>query len=85
MDRDVHKDVLGYGSKVTGCTLHFVTEDVDAGPVILQKAVAIEENETVDTLKAKVQQAEQEIILKSIRLFAEGKITTEGRRVRILK
>ncbi len=85
MDRDVHKEILDYGCKITGCTLHFVTEEVDAGPIILQKAVEIAEGETVDSLKEKVQKAEQEIILKAIRLFAGGKIKVEGRRVRILE
>lgn len=69
MDRDVHQEVLNYGCKVTGCTLHFVDESVDAGPIIMQKAVEIDENETVDSLKEKVQKAEQEIILKAINFF----------------
>ena len=84
-DRNVHQAVLDYGCKVTGCTLHFVDESLDAGPIILQKAVEVDENDTVDTLKEKVQKAEQEIILKGIRLFMEGKLKVEGRKVRILK
>lgn len=83
MDKDVHQKVLDSGVKETGCTLHFVTEGVDTGPIILQKRVSIEENETVDTLKEKVQKAEQEIILKAIKLFAEGKIKVEGNEVKI--
>ena len=81
MDKDVHKEVLNAKVKVTGATLHFVTEDVDSGPIILQKEVRIEENETVGTLKEKVQKAEQEIILKAIRLYSEGKIRVEGSKV----
>lgn len=84
MDKDVHKTVLESGCKVTGCTLHFVTEDVDAGPIILQKAVEIEENETVDSLKEKVQKAEQEVLVRAVELFSEGKIRVEGNRVKIL-
>jgi len=84
-DRNVHQAVLDYGCKVTGCTLHFVDENIDAGPIILQKAVEVDENDTVDSLKEKVQKAEQEIILKGIRLFMEGKLKIEGRKVRILK
>ena len=81
MDKDVHQEVLNYGCKVTGCTLHFVDESVDAGPIIMQKAVEIIENDTVDSLKEKVQKAEQEIILKAIDLYGKGKIKAEGKRV----
>lgn len=85
MDKDVHQAVLDFGCKVTGCTLHFVTEEVDSGPIIAQKCVPIEEDETVDTLKAKVQAAEQEVILKAINWFKDGKIRLEGNKVRISK
>ena len=83
MDKDVHQEVLNYGCKVTGCTLHFVDESVDGGPIIMQKAVKIDENETVDSLKEKVQKAEQEIILKAIELFDKGKVRVEGKKVRV--
>lgn len=84
MDKNVHQEILDHGVKVTGCTLHFVDEGADTGPIIMQKAVIIEENETVDSLKAKVQKLEQEIILKAIKLFAQGKLKVEGRKVKIL-
>ncbi|RLI23492.1 phosphoribosylglycinamide formyltransferase [Candidatus Bathyarchaeota archaeon] len=84
MDLDVHKAVLDYGVKVTGCTLHFVDEGVDTGPIILQKPVKVDEDDTPETLKSKVQKAEQEIILEAIRLFKQGRLRVEGRRVRIL-
>ena len=83
MDKDVHHEVLKHGCKVTGCTLHFVDESVDSGPIIMQKAVEIDENETAGSLKEKVQKAEQEIILKAIQLFEKGKIMIEGKRVMI--
>jgi len=83
MDKDVHQEVLNYGCKVTGATLHFVDESVDAGPIIMQKGVEISENDTADSLKEKVQKAEQEIIIKAIELFDKGKIKVEGRKVRI--
>lgn len=83
-DKKVHKAVLDYGCKITGCTLHFVDEKLDAGPIILQKAVEVYDNDTVETLKEKVQKAEQEIILKGIRLFMEGKLKVEGNKVKIL-
>ena len=84
-DKNVHEEVLKSGVKLSGCTLHFVTEDLDAGPIIMQKAVPVEENETADSLKAKVQAAEQEVFLKAIRLFAQGKLKVEGKKVRILE
>jgi formyltetrahydrofolate-dependent phosphoribosylglycinamide formyltransferase len=81
MDKDVHAEVLKNREEVTGCTLHFVDESVDAGPIIMQKEVKIDENETVDSLKEKVQKAEQEIIVKAIDLFGKGKIRVEGKKV----
>ena len=85
MDLDVHQVILDHAVKVTGATLHFVDEGADTGPIILQKAVPVEENETKETLKPKVQKAEQEIILKAIQLFKDGKLKVEGRKVRILE
>ncbi len=81
MDKDVHKKVLDYGCKITGCTLHIVDESVDNGPIVMQKAVEIDEKETVATLREKVQKAEQEIIVKAIMLFCRNKISIEGRKV----
>lgn len=83
MDKNVHEEVLKSGAKITGCTLHFVDEGVDTGPIILQKEVAIDDNETVDTLKNKVQQAEQEVILEGIELFANNKLEVKDKEVRI--
>ena len=83
MDRDVHAEVLKNKEKVTGATLHFVDEGTDTGPIILQKEVNIEENETVGTLKEKVQKAEQEIIVKAIDLYEKGKIKVEGGKVKV--
>ena len=83
MDRDVHQAVLDAKEKVTGCTLHFVDESLDHGPIIMQKEVKIDKNETAGTLKEKVQKAEQEIIIKAIKLYSEGKIKVEGKKVRV--
>jgi len=85
MDRDVHAEVLKAGVKETGCTLHFVTEDVDSGPIIMQKKVKVEKNETVESLKKKVQKAEQEIIVKALKLYEKGKIKVKGDKVAILE
>lgn len=84
MDKNVHEDVLKYGCKVTGCSLIFIDEGADTGPIILQKAVNIDEGKTVDSLKSKVQKGEQEIILKGIELFRDNKLKVEGRIVHIL-
>ena len=84
MDRDVHAEVLKNREKVTGATLHFVDEGADTGPIIMQKEVKIEKNETADSLKEKVQKAEQEIIVKAIDLFEKKKIKVEGKKVKIV-
>jgi len=83
-DKSVHEAVLEHGVKVTGCTLHFVDESRDAGPIILQRPVQVEEGDTPDSLKARVQEAEKQVILEAIRLFQEGRLRVEGRRVRVL-
>jgi len=85
MDKDVHAEVLKSGKKETGCTLHFVGEGVDTGPIIMQKKVSVDENETVDSLKEKVQKAEQEIIVKALKLYEKGKIKIENEKVTILE
>ena len=84
MDKDVHAEVLKAGVKETGCTLHFVDESVDSGPIILQKKVNVEKNETIESLKAKVQKAEQEVIVKALKLYDEGRIKVNGGKVTIL-
>ena len=83
MDLDVHAEVLKNKEKTTGATLHFVNESVDSGPIIMQKEVKIDEYETPDTLKAKVQKAEQEIIVKAIELLEKGMIKVKGSEVLI--
>ncbi len=83
MDKDVHAEVLKAGVKETGCTLHFVDESVDGGPIIMQKKVMIEEDETVDSLKEKVQSAEQDIIITALKLYGEGKIKVESNKIKI--
>ncbi len=83
-DMNVHRAVLGYGVKVTGCTLHFVDEKMDAGPIIIQKAVEVREDDDEETLKKRVQEAEGEALVEGIRLFQEGRLLVEGRKVKIL-
>jgi len=80
----VHQQVLDYGVKVSGATVHFVTEEVDAGPIILQKAVDVLPGDTAKILQRRImEQAEWEILPRAIDLFCRGKLTVEGRRVHI--
>jgi len=85
MDKNVHKAVLNYGCKITGCTLHFVDESIDGGPIIIQKACNVEDMDNENTLKEKVQNLEVQAFIEAIKLFSEGKIKVEGRNVKILK
>lgn len=78
-----HQAVLDYGAKVSGCTVHFVDESYDTGPIILQTPVAVEENDTAETLAARVLAAEHEAYPRAVALFALGRLSLEGRRVRI--
>jgi len=75
---------LEYGVKITGCTLHFVDEGVDTGPIIFQRAVKIEDNDTLESLEEKIHQQEEEILCEGMRAFAEGRIKINGRKVTIL-
>ncbi len=75
------KDAFDYGVKVTGVTVHFVDEKMDHGPVILQKAIPIEEDDTLESLEKKIHKIEHRLYLETIRLFAEGKLKLEGRKV----
>ena len=80
----VHQAVLDYGCKVSGCSVHFVWLEPDAGPIILQRAVPVEEGDTPETLAARILPYEHETYVQAIQLFAEGRLRIEGRRVRIL-
>ncbi len=80
----VHEAVLAYGAKVSGATVHFVNAEYDNGPIILQEAVPVDEDDTPDTLAERVMALERKLYPKAIQLFAEGRLQVEGRRVRIL-
>lgn len=77
------KDALEYGVKVTGPTVHFVDEKLDHGPIILQEAVFVSDDDTEESLHQKVHQKEYEIYPKAVKLFVEGKLRVEGRRVKM--
>lgn len=85
MDLDVHRLVIERGIKITGCTLHFVDEGADTGPIILQEAVKVEGNDTAESLKEKVQSAEQKVIIEGIKLFQSGRLCVKGKIVEILE
>jgi phosphoribosylglycinamide formyltransferase-1 len=78
---DSIKEAYAYGAKVTGVTVHFVDEEMDHGPIILQEAVKIDEGEPLEGLEARIHAIEHRLYPEAIRLFCEGKLTTEGRRV----
>ncbi|MDD5073045.1 MAG: phosphoribosylglycinamide formyltransferase [Candidatus Omnitrophica bacterium] len=75
------KDAIKYGVKVTGATVHFVTEEVDAGPIVLQAACPVKNNDSEKTLLARVHKLEHKIYPEAIELFARGKLKAAGRRV----
>ena len=74
-----------YGVKVSGCTVHFVDEGTDSGPIILQAAVPVLDDDTEETLGARVLAKEHVIYPQAIQLFCEGKLKIEGRKVRLLE
>jgi phosphoribosylglycinamide formyltransferase 1 len=77
------KQALDWGVKVSGCTVHFVTDEVDAGPIIRQAALPILEEDTEETLAARILVEEHRIYPQALQLFAEKRLTVEGRKVRI--
>lgn len=80
----VHEKALAYGVKLTGATVHFVNEEPDGGPIVLQKAVDILEGDSPESLQRRVmEQAEWVILPRAVSLFCEGRLSVEGRRVHI--
>lgn len=79
-------EALEYGVKIAGCTAHFVTEDaVDGGPIILQAAVPVLEEDTAETLAARILEQEHLVFSQAIQLYAQRRLRIEGRRVRVLE
>ena len=80
----VHEQALAYGVKVTGATVHFVNEEPDGGPIVLQKAVSVREGDTPEALQRRVmEEAEWQILPQAVALFCQGRLTVEGRTVHI--
>lgn len=78
----VHEAVLAYGAKISGCTVHFVDNQYDHGPIILQQVVPVLDNDTPDALAARVFAAECLALPETLRLIAAGRVSVAGRRVR---
>lgn len=81
--RRVHQAVLDHGCKVSGCTVHFVDNEYDAGPIVLQRACPVADGDTYDTLAARVFEQECQAYPEAIRLFQQRKLEIDGRRVRV--
>lgn len=78
---DAQRQAIEYGVKVSGCTVHYVDEDLDHGAIILQKAVEVSSNETAESLAAKILEHEHALYIEAIKKIVEGKIQIAGRRV----
>jgi len=78
------KQALEYGVKYTGCTVHFAEEEVDKGPIILQAVVPVYDDDTEETLSERILKEEHRIYPESVKLFVEGRLKIEGRRVKVL-
>ena len=79
----VHEAALSYGVKLTGCTVHFVNEEADGGPIILQEAVAVADDDTPESLQKRVLEVEHRLLPDAVALFCADKLEVVGRRVRI--
>lgn len=77
------RDALNYGVKITGCTTHFMDEEMDHGPIILQAAVLVHSHDNRDTLAQRILQVEHQLLPRTIQLFAQNRLTLEGRTVQI--
>jgi phosphoribosylglycinamide formyltransferase-1 len=80
----VHQAVLDHGCKVSGCTVHFVDNTYDTGPIILQRTCVVEDDDTAESLAHRVFEEEKVAYPEAIRLFQQGRLRIEGRRVRVL-
>jgi phosphoribosylglycinamide formyltransferase-1 len=76
-------DAIAYGAKVSGCTVHLVTDQLDAGPIVLQRPVEVRDEDDADSLAARILAEEHRALPEAVRLLAEGRLRLDGRRVRI--
>jgi phosphoribosylglycinamide formyltransferase-1 len=75
---------LEHGVKVTGCTIHLVTDDLDDGPILFQRPVEVRDDDTVDSLHARIREQEHALLCDAVRAVAEGRVRIEGRRARVI-
>ena len=78
------EQALEHGVKVTGCTIHLVTDELDAGPILFQHCVEVRDDDDVASLHARIRAAEHRLLPLAVRAFAEGRVRVEGRRARVL-
>ena len=82
---DAQGQAVDYGVKVAGCTVHFVDEGTDTGPIILQKVVPVLDDDTEETLAARILKEEHKALPEAIQLWADGKLTIQGRKVYVAR
>ena len=75
---------LEHGVKLTGCTVHLVTDDLDSGPILFQRCVEVRADDTVEALHARIREQEHLVLCEAVRAFAEGRVRVEGRRARVI-
>jgi phosphoribosylglycinamide formyltransferase 1 len=75
---------LEHGVKLTGCTVHLVTDELDNGPILFQRCVEVRDDDTVESLHARIRQQEHQVLCEAVRAFAEGRVRIEGRRARVI-
>ena len=80
----VHEAAINYGVKISGATVHFVDENADTGPIILQEVVKVYEDDTVDSLQKRVLEIEHKILVEAVRLYCDKKLRIEGRLVKTI-
>jgi phosphoribosylglycinamide formyltransferase-1 len=77
-------DALAHGVKVTGCTVHLVTDELDGGPILLQHCVEVADDDDVASLHTRIRAHEHRLLPQAVRAFAEGRVRVEGRRARVI-
>jgi len=78
------EQALEHGVKVTGCTVHLVTDELDGGPILFQRCVEVHEDDSAEALHARIREQEHRVLSVAVRAFAEGRIRVEGRRARVI-
>jgi phosphoribosylglycinamide formyltransferase-1 len=81
---DAVADALAAGVKVSGCTIHLVTDDLDNGPILAQRCVEVRDDDDVETLHARIREKEHRLLQQVVRAFAEGRVRIEGTRARVV-